>query len=404
MKILLIFTLCLISDGGASKEVTGYSGGGVLVKCKYDTKYTQNPKYFCKGSPLFCSDQIKTGAKNTSINLGRFSLFDDTKSAEFRVMIRELTVQDTGTYQCGVDIPKEIDIYTWVDLEVKEDLSYEKSISKTVHVGGDLNISCKYPESIRSGPKFLCKTKLQQAAYFYKESVKESIKDGNGTDSVEWLGEFSLYDDRPKQIFTVSIRNVTEQDSGEYWCGAEAAWTTDHGYKVYFTRINLIVTATSSSPPSPPSWLPPASSPPGFSASTVIPVFMIVLLLLIGIIFLIVILQIKCTMKAGTACIFRSSVQHSQNNQMVPLDVCDYEEIRDTRKRSASDAATSTVYTTAQLPAVPSDSQNIYANMVLHTGYCESMYSTPKLPTNHPDQDIYSTAQLPTNLSDSSVF
>ncbi|KAK3505751.1 hypothetical protein QTP70_021368, partial [Hemibagrus guttatus] len=33
MKILLFFTLCLISDGGVSKKVTGYSGGGVLIKC-----------------------------------------------------------------------------------------------------------------------------------------------------------------------------------------------------------------------------------------------------------------------------------------------------------------------------------------------------------------------------------
>ncbi|KAF4078782.1 hypothetical protein AMELA_G00185500, partial [Ameiurus melas] len=163
MKILLIFTLCLISDGGASKEVTGYSGGGVLIKCKYDTEYRENQKYFCTGSWPGCSDQIKTGAKNEWINSGRFSLFDDTKSAEFSVMIRELTVEDTGTYQCGVDKDWK-DIYTPVELKVKEDLSYEKSISKTVHVGGDLNISCKYPESLRSDPKFLCKTKLQRAA------------------------------------------------------------------------------------------------------------------------------------------------------------------------------------------------------------------------------------------------
>ncbi|KAF4078861.1 hypothetical protein AMELA_G00186360 [Ameiurus melas] len=120
MKILLIFTLCLISDGGASKEVTGYSGGGVLIKCKYDTKYREKQKYFCKGSGLSCSDQIKTGAKNEWINSGRFSLFDDTKSAEFSVMIRELTVEDTGTYQCGVDLPGETDIYTRVELKVKQ--------------------------------------------------------------------------------------------------------------------------------------------------------------------------------------------------------------------------------------------------------------------------------------------
>ncbi|XP_053492722.1 CMRF35-like molecule 8 [Ictalurus furcatus] len=120
MKILLIFTLCLISDGGDSKEVTGYSGGGVLIKCKYDTEYRENQKYFCKGSVPGCSDQIKTGAKNEWINSGRFSLFDDTKSAEFSVMIRELTVEDTGTYQCAVNKDLWKDIYTPVELKVKE--------------------------------------------------------------------------------------------------------------------------------------------------------------------------------------------------------------------------------------------------------------------------------------------
>ncbi|XP_053491718.1 polymeric immunoglobulin receptor-like isoform X4 [Ictalurus furcatus] len=278
MKILLIFTLCLISDGGDSKEVTGYSGGGVLIKCKYDTEYTQNKKYFCKGSWLSCSDQIRTGAKNEWINSGRFSLFDDTKSADFSVMIRELTVtvRDTGTYYCGVDLPSVKDISTWVELKVKEDLSYEKSISKTVHVGGDLTVSCKYPESLRSNPKFLCKTRLQDSACSYKASVNESRKYVNE-------GKFSLYDVRETQMFTVSIRNVTEQDSGEYWCGAEAAWTSDHGYKVYFTQINLTVTG------------PPA----GFPASTVITVSVILLLLLIGIIFLFVILHKKCRIQVG---------------------------------------------------------------------------------------------------------
>ncbi|KAI5628784.1 polymeric immunoglobulin receptor-like isoform X2, partial [Silurus asotus] len=235
MKILLlIFTFCLISDGGASKEVTEYSGGGVLIKCNYDTEYTQNLKYFCKGSPPGCSDLIKTGDKNMWVTSGRFSMFDDTKSAEFSVMIREITVEDTGTYQCGVDISLGKDIYTPVELKVKEDLSYKKSVSKTVHVGGDLNISCKYPQSLRNYTKFLCKG-LQPAACVYKESVTESRKDVN-------VGKSSLYDDKTEQIFTVSIRNVTKQDSGEFWCGAEAAWTSDHGYKVYFTQINLTVT------------------------------------------------------------------------------------------------------------------------------------------------------------------
>ncbi|MCI4375081.1 hypothetical protein PGIGA_G00104930 [Pangasianodon gigas] len=142
-------------------------------------------------------------------------------------------MEDTGTYACAVAVSNEIETYTVVKLNVTEDLSYEKSISKTVHVGGDLNFSCKYPESL-SGNKFLCK-RLQTAACPQKTSVKESGKDVN-------MGKFSLYDDSAKQIFTVSIRNVTKQESGEYWCGAGASWKSDHGYKVYFTQINVTVT------------------------------------------------------------------------------------------------------------------------------------------------------------------
>ncbi|XP_047669170.1 polymeric immunoglobulin receptor-like isoform X6 [Tachysurus fulvidraco] len=299
MKILLIFTLCLISDGGASNEVTGYSGGGILIKCKYDAKVTQRPKYFCKDSISVCSDQIKTGDKNQWVNSGRFSLFDDTNSSEFWVMIRELTVQDTGMYYCGVDITSGTDIKALVNLNVKEDLSYGKSISKIVHAGEDLAVSCKYPESLRSHPKFVCR-RLQTAACFYNTSVKESTKYAK-------TGKIFLYDDREKQIFSVSIRDVNEQDSGEYWCGAEVPWRSDQGYKVYFTRIDLTVI--------------------GFPASTVITVSVILLLLLIGIIILT--LQNRHKMQAaGAASVGRHSDQDSGNKKRVCLALCDYEEMK----------------------------------------------------------------------------
>ncbi|XP_047669130.1 polymeric immunoglobulin receptor-like isoform X7 [Tachysurus fulvidraco] len=418
MKILLIFTFCLISDGGASKEVTGYSGGGILIKCKYDTEYKDKQKYFCKGSWPGCLDQIKTGDKNQWVNSGRFSLFDDTKSSEFWVMIRELTVQDNGTYQCGVDRTLGIDIYTPVELKVKEGLSYEKSISETVHVGGDLTVRCKYPQSLRSDPKFLCR-RTQDFACFYKDSVKDTRK--NIT-----FGKFSLYDDREKQIFTVNIRNVTKQDS-EYWCGAEKNWTSDHGYKVYFTRINLTVTeqyvpvstskrthpsfssspsSSSSSSTSSPllrltdknkSRTSSASPPAGFPASTVITVSVILLLLLIGTITVFMALQKRQKLQADSAS---TTSSQDPGNQVVPLDICEYEEIKDSRRLSASNAGNFTIYSTAELPTIPSDHHTVYANSKLPTSpYDSAVYPTAQLPTIHSDQDIYSTAQLPTRLS-----
>uniref|UniRef100_A0A3B1JJL6 Immunoglobulin V-set domain-containing protein n=1 Tax=Astyanax mexicanus TaxID=7994 RepID=A0A3B1JJL6_ASTMX len=103
----------------SSSEVSGYSGGGVLIKCKYDKDHTSNPKYFCKDS-IGCTKQISTEVKNEWVNKGRFSLIDKPSSAEFWVMIRELTVNDSGTYQCGVDIEWGIDNRAEMELKIHE--------------------------------------------------------------------------------------------------------------------------------------------------------------------------------------------------------------------------------------------------------------------------------------------
>ncbi|XP_053354168.1 CMRF35-like molecule 6 [Clarias gariepinus] len=241
------------------------------------------------------------------------------------------------------------------------DLSYQKSISETVHVGGDLNFSCKYPESLRSNPKFLCNTRLQASVCFYKKSLNESEKHVN-------VGKFSLYDDRERQTLSVSIKNVTERDSGKYWCGAEAAWESDDGYEVYFTQINLTVTdphvpvstwkstqpSSSSSSSSSPFGLLSASPPAGFRASTVIPVSVTLALLLIGVIFLIVVLQKRRRMQ-GEIYFIGSSDQDGGNNR---------EWVKYTRSSSASDEGTSADYCNMR-PTIPSDpSQSIYANVM----------------------------------------
>ncbi|XP_072513570.1 uncharacterized protein [Salminus brasiliensis] len=236
VKILLFIPFYLMSvSGGASREVTGYPGGGVLIKCKYERSYTANLKYFCKSSWTTCDDQIRTDVSNEWKNIGRFSLFDNTRAAEFWVLIRELTVEDSRTYQCAVDIEMWPDDHTPVELKIQEDLDQKKSITVNSHVGGSVNISCKYPQSSSSKPRFLCR-RVGSADCNYKASVKESRR---------WIkeGKFSLYDDRAQQTFTVSIDNLTNEDSGEYWCGAESDWESDHGYKVYITQIKLTVTA-----------------------------------------------------------------------------------------------------------------------------------------------------------------
>ncbi|KAL7852050.1 hypothetical protein SRHO_G00178350 [Serrasalmus rhombeus] len=423
MKILLIFTLFLISAGGGESErVTGYSGGGVLIKCRYETQYTSNPKYLCKDSWLCMTKPIWTDAKNEWIDSGRFSLFDDTRAAQFWVVIRELTVEDSGMYKCGV-YKSGFDVYTPVELKVEEDLSYEKNISVTGHVGGGVNISCKYPQFHSSYPKFLCR--------------RVGTVDCNNTTSVNesrrWRNEGKLYlHDDGTQIFTVIITRLTEGDSGEYWCGAESDWTSDHGYKVYITQINLRVSerrATTAST-SPSSSTPQCTETTSSTASTVnssfktstayssMVIVVILALLLMGLLFFIV------TLKK------RSKTQDPGRTQSQPLRefsvhrvsqaLYDYEEI-DITHLPSSDNRASTVYSPAQLHTNPSEpSQVVYGNVQVLTNPSEPsqavdvqlpsscdlsnpVYSPAQLPSNSPDQVTYSTARLPSILSDSST-
>ncbi|KAL6482294.1 hypothetical protein MHYP_G00103740 [Metynnis hypsauchen] len=363
MKILLIFTLFLISGGGESIDVTGYSGGGVLIKCRYDTGYTSNPKYLCTGVWPCMTKPIWTDTKNRWINRGRFSLFDDTRASQFWVVITELTVEDTGLYKCAVD-KFGIDVYTPVELKVKEDLSYEKSISVAGHVGGSVNISCKYPQSHSNDSKFLCR-RVGSVNCSYETSVNESRR---------WIneGKLHLHDDG-KQIFTVIINSLTEGDSGEYWCGAESHWTSDHGYKVYITKINLRVSA--------------------FPVSSVITAVSVILVVfLIGLVFFTLAVR-KRHRPQDPASTLTQPLGGSSNNYTDPTAV--YSDTEETGNPPDSDAGFPTVYTSVSSPTNPSDpSQYIYNNDQLPISPYElpdPVYSNTQLPSSSFDKDVYST-------------
>ncbi|KAF5897324.1 polymeric immunoglobulin receptor-like isoform X4, partial [Clarias magur] len=217
-----------------SREVTVYAGTRSNIKCRYENKYKFKPKSFYKiDTDQWHFNHMKTKQKSEWVHEDRLSIHDNRSADFFSVFIRELTVEDTGTYACAVAVSDVIEIFTVVKLNVTNDLTNQEPIIKKIYVGEDLNVSCKYPESHMRDAKFLCK-RPKIAACLYTVTVKESKRNVN-------TKNFSMYDDREKQIFYVRFKNVTEQDSGEYWCGAEVRWT-DHGYKVYFTQIILTVT------------------------------------------------------------------------------------------------------------------------------------------------------------------
>lgn len=64
-----------------------------------------NKKYWCRRSlVLFCDDTVKTRGSEEARN-GRVSIRDDPDNLTFTVTLESLTLEDAGTYMCGVDIP-----------------------------------------------------------------------------------------------------------------------------------------------------------------------------------------------------------------------------------------------------------------------------------------------------------
>lgn len=103
----------------AMSTVSAYTGGGINIECRYEDKHKDKTKSFCKmETQQRCLYQISTGVHEEWIHKGRFSIRDTRQNGFFRVLIRDLTVKDTGTYRCVVASSDQI--YTVVNLKVEE--------------------------------------------------------------------------------------------------------------------------------------------------------------------------------------------------------------------------------------------------------------------------------------------
>ncbi|KAL1281382.1 hypothetical protein QQF64_000185 [Cirrhinus molitorella] len=110
--------------------------------------------------------------------------------------------------------------------------------SVTGYSGGEVNITCKYKKENTANAKYLCKGKKPKKVKteWRCELIKTEKKD-------EWVhsGGFSLYDDTRAAVFTVTIRNLSEQDSGTYHCGVDKTTKKDS-----YTEVKLdIITGSS---------------------------------------------------------------------------------------------------------------------------------------------------------------
>ncbi|KAK6471293.1 CMRF35-like molecule 5, partial [Huso huso] len=95
----------------------GIEGGNVKIDCTYQHEYNENGKYLCRTRWIPNNALISSGDPETK---GRFSLYDNRSTRVFTVTITELTQKDAGTYYCGIDIKRNVDEYTEVEVTVNK--------------------------------------------------------------------------------------------------------------------------------------------------------------------------------------------------------------------------------------------------------------------------------------------
>ncbi|XP_062396194.1 CMRF35-like molecule 8 [Sardina pilchardus] len=108
----------------------------------------------------------------------------------------------------------------------------EGSISHGI-VGESVEVVCPYPTAnYKSTPKYFCR-----APCWHKDMLVKSV----ATNVSVSKGRYSLNDNRSALYFTISIRGLTTQDSGSYYCGFDR-WGIDR-----YTKVLLEVVIASDS-------------------------------------------------------------------------------------------------------------------------------------------------------------
>ncbi|XP_019203072.1 polymeric immunoglobulin receptor isoform X3 [Oreochromis niloticus] len=197
-----------------------YEGYSESISCPYEIQYQNNLKYICRGNqPSTCRQQALITSH--SRKHGRFRLDDDKVSGKFTVTINNLVKTDSGSYLCGVQRNSDLDVFSAVELEVKE-WCCVKSTKINGTAGHPLTLQCPYPPQHLDNRKFLCKGDHRN----------------NCTDILRSRSRFTLQDDAASSSFTVRVTELEAADAGTYWCGSDSQWRVGN-----YTKIQLSVDA-----------------------------------------------------------------------------------------------------------------------------------------------------------------
>ncbi|XP_052473595.1 polymeric immunoglobulin receptor-like [Carassius gibelio] len=298
--IFKIITLCMISGKVLCFKVTGCSGGSVMFNCTYKSNDQHKGKYFC--SDRDCRTGISTETQRSWVYKGRFSLYDDEDSRFFTVFIRNLGIEDKGKYTCGNNQTWRHNITLVVN---KTSSSCGTSVLQTAYKGQTITFHCEYNHTFQTHTKLLYRVN------------RDPVLVLNSSQSSQSSEKKFILSDSHKDHFNVTIRDISAADDGVYLCGVEIYGPSKKITHITFIKeIHLNVS--------------------GFPVTAVVSVGLVRLALCL----VLMLLKVKHRRKHDVISSDRRETGDHETEQ---------EEIQ------VSDPGSTPLYSTVQLPTIPSD-------------------------------------------------
>ncbi|KAG7494226.1 polymeric immunoglobulin receptor-like [Solea senegalensis] len=332
---------------------------------------TSSVTFLCKEDGFKCTEMIWT--VSTTVSNEKFTL--TVSPRVFTIEIRQVSVQDAGVYWCGLRSNGAGRYHRTALKEIQLEVQNIPTNTTSAAVGQTLTYSCQYEGSVPI-KKFVCKG-------------EEKSKCERQVDTQRSQNErFSIKDDRKNKI-TITLKHLTREDTGIYWCGAES--TRPRTSDQFFHKLVLTV----ESPPSTTPCIHPrthSSTPYSTSStqSTTASVERENVSWLIG-----VIAAVTCVAVTGLLvfiCRRVEGLKNTANEGAENEDHC-YAEIQELPQKSDSGTAPKTVYATTSFSLTP-------YSVVQLPNSCGDMWSTV---TGDEQAPTYSTVNEPPTLTDTAV-
>ncbi|XP_051272264.1 polymeric immunoglobulin receptor-like isoform X6 [Dicentrarchus labrax] len=378
-----------VEEDGCQQQLnqTAYRTAKTTITCDYPAKF------FCKDNGLICEEILST---KSSLKSNRKYNLTETDSG-FNVSISNVSSHDAGLYWCGENEGNYRTGLGKIQLKVEDITTFTRSPT----IGQNFTYWCEYPNGAPI-KKFICKGEDPSICQPLVNTAQRNMNNG----------KFSMKEDELKRNVTITVREITADDSGTYWCGAES--TDTKRSNTFFHRCLLTVVSPTTSTPSitsstsdhPVATLSVASTqstvaPAESGGSSVLTVTIVVVICVVVLALLLIVLFFYKGLCSQTT---RNG--EAKNNK----EDRTYEEIQELPQKPDSGTALKTIYVTANFPTNPSSAPHHHSNInfqsssgdvggdtyfTVRDGDQHPTYSTVNHPSRSSADPFYSTVNKP---------